>query len=326
MTSPNPHSPYNPILQGPVLPTLLRLAAPNIALILGQAAASFVESYFIGRLGTDALAGSALVFPLLMLMQMMSAGGMGGGISSAVARALGRKSVSDAEALGLHAVVIALVLGGLFSLCLIPGGAAVYRAMGGSGAVLEAAVEYSNWVFAGAVFVWLLNSLASVLRGAGNMLAPALVIVGGVFVLVPLSAILIFGWGPLPALGIAGAGIALSLYYAIGSAILAALLVRGHSGIRLSFACSLRWPHFREILRVGAYSILTNIVTNLSVVVATVFVGRFGPAALAGFGLGTRLEYLQVPISFGVGTALVAMIGRAVGAGDFKREIGRAHV
>src|SRR5271156_4972236 len=163
------------LIEGPIAATLIRLAAPNMVVMLAQSAVGLIEAYFIGKLGTDALAGVALVFPLLMLMQMMSAGAMGGGISSAIARALGAGRRADADALVLHALVIALVFGLTFTVALIFGGRSLYAAMGGDGASLEAAMIYSHVVFAGAILVWLFNSLANVIRGTGNMLVPALV-------------------------------------------------------------------------------------------------------------------------------------------------------
>src|SRR5947209_20290913 len=83
------------LLEGPIATTLVRLAAPNVLVMVVQAAVGLIETYFVARLGTDALAGVALVFPVLMLMQMMSAGAMGGGISSAIARALGAGRRAD---------------------------------------------------------------------------------------------------------------------------------------------------------------------------------------------------------------------------------------
>jgi len=163
------------LLEAPIGPTLLRLAMPNMLVMVAQAAVGLVETYFIGKLGTDALAGVALVFPVVMLMQMMSAGAMGGGIASSIARALGAGRRADANALALHALVIALGLGAAFTIGVVGGGRWVYHAMGGSGRALEAALTYSNWVFAGAVLVWLFNSLGAVLRGTGNMAFPAAV-------------------------------------------------------------------------------------------------------------------------------------------------------
>src|SRR5262249_42346965 len=149
-------------------------------------------------------AGVTLVFPVVMLMQMMSAGAMGGGISSAVARALGAGRHADADALGLHALAIAVLFGLAFMLAALGGGRWLYVAMGGSGASLAAALTYSNVIFAAAILVWIFNSLANVIRGTGNMAVPATITCVGAAALIPLSPCLIFGWGPFPRLGIAG--------------------------------------------------------------------------------------------------------------------------
>jgi Na+-driven multidrug efflux pump len=102
VVSPAAEGRYDPrtraLIEGPIAITLLRLAAPNVLVMLAQTSVGLVETYFIGKLGTDPLAGVALVFPVLMLMQMMSAGAMGGGISSAISRALGSGRRADAGA------------------------------------------------------------------------------------------------------------------------------------------------------------------------------------------------------------------------------------
>jgi putative MATE family efflux protein len=304
------------LIEGPIAPTLVRLAAPNVLVMLAQASVGLIEIYFIGRLGTDALAGVALVFPVVMLMQMMSAGAMGGGISSAIARALGGARRADADALVLHAIVIALAFGLAFSVALLASGPRLYAAMGGSGASLAAAISYSNVVFAGAILVWLFNSLANVIRGTGNMAFPAIVTVSGVAVLIPLSPCLIFGLGPFPRLGVVGGALAVVLYYAVGSVVLVAYLRSARSVVRLTFtAMRFRWFLFRDILRVGLVAALITVQTNLTIGIATSLVGAFGPAAIAGYGTGSRLEYLLIPLVFGLGGPLVAMVGTNIGAG-----------
>ena len=192
---------------------LLRMAWPNILIMLAQASTGLIETFWVARLGTDALAGMALVFPVVMLMQTISAGAMGGGISAAIARALGRGSRDDADALVLHAVVINIALGLVFSTIMLAFGRPIFQALGGTGGELEAALLYSNVVFAGNVLLWVMNGLASAIRGTGNMLVPAIVICVGVVFLVPISPVLIFGWGPIPALGVAGGGTAIVAFY-----------------------------------------------------------------------------------------------------------------
>jgi len=267
------------------------------------------------------------VFPAVMLMQMMSAGAMGGGIASSIARALGAGRRADADALALHALVIALGFGAAFTLGVLGGGHWLYQAMGGSGASLDAALVYSNWVFAGAALFWLFNSLAAVIRGTGNMALPAVVTCAGVVILVPLSPALIFGWGPFPALGIAGGAVALVSYYALGCLALAAYLWSGRSVLRPQLrAGRFRWPLFRDILRVGAVAALVTIATNLTIIIGTSLVGEFGPAAIAGYGTGARLEYLLVPLVFGLGGPLVAMVGTSIGAGRSERALRTAWI
>jgi putative MATE family efflux protein len=310
------------LIEGPIAATLIGLAAPNMVVMLAQTSVGLVETYFVGKLGTAALAGVALVFPMVMLMQMMSAGAMGGGISSAIARALGAGRRADADALALHAAVIAFVFGTTFTATFLAGGRALYGAMGGSGASLNAALTYSNVVFAGAILIWLFNSLANVVRGSGNMAVPAAVTCAGVVVLIPLSPCLIFGLGPLPRLGVAGGAVAVLIYYAVGSLVLAAYLRTPRSIVRLAVkGVPLRWPLFRDILRVGLVAALITVATNLTIAITTALVGVFGAAAIAGYGVGSRLEYLLIPLVFGLGGPLVAMVGTSVGAGRRERAL-----
>jgi MATE family, multidrug efflux pump len=315
------------LLDGPILATLLRLATPNVLVMFVQASVGLIETYFVAKLGTDALAGVALVFPVLMLMQMMSAGAMGGGISSAVARALGAGRRTEADALVFHALIIAGGFGLLFMLSILGCGRWLYSTMGGTGASLTAALTYSDVLFTGAILVWTFNSLASAIRGTGNMVVPALVTCAGAIALIPLSPCLIFGWGPFPEFGIAGGAVAVIAYYAAGTIVFATYLWSGRSVVRLSFHNTrLRWSLFREILRVGAVAALITVQTNLTIAIAMGFVGRFGPAAIAGYGTGSRLEYLLVPLVFGLGAPLVAMVGTNIGAGQRDRALRAAWV
>jgi putative MATE family efflux protein len=287
-----------------------------------QSAIGLIETYFVAKLGTDALAGVALVFPLFMVVQMVSAGAMGGGILSSVARALGSNRREDANILAWHAVAIAVGLGVLTTAAAFAGGPALYALMGGRDGLLAAALTYSNIVFAGAIPLWLYNSLAAVIRGTGNMRVPATVTGLGALVLIPLSPALIFGLGPLPRLGIAGGAAAVVLFYVIGSAVFAFYLWAGRGLLRpAGRPPALAWAPTREILRVGGASALVSITTNVSIATATGLAGGFGPAAVAGYGTGARLEYLLVPLVFGLGAPLAAMVGTAIGAGRRDRAL-----
>jgi putative MATE family efflux protein len=310
------------LLEAPIVPTIMRLAMPNVVVMVMQSAIGLIETWFVAKLGTDALAGMALVFPLLMVIQMISAGAMGGGILSSVARALGSGRRDDANTLAWHAVAIALVLGVLTTALAFAGGPKLYALMGGRDGSLAAALTYSNIVFAGAILVWLYNSLAGVIRGTGNMMVPASVTMLGAIVLIPISPALIFGLGPLPRLGIAGGAVAVVAFYAVGSAIFAYYLWSGRGVLRPGLRPpALRWAPTRDILRVGAVASLVSLTTNISIATATGLTGVFGPAAVAGYGTGARLEYLLVPLMFGIGAPLAAMTGTAIGAGQRERAL-----
>ena len=298
------------LLAAPVVPALLRLSAPGALLVAFQTAVSVADTYFVGRLGTAPLAGLALVFPLVMLLQMTSAGAMGGGVSSAIARALGSGDAPGARRIVVHALLIALAMALAFTLAVLALGPAMYRLLGGSGASLAHALQYSDVLFAGAVSVWLANTLSSVLRGTGNMTLPAAALIGAALLHVALSALLVRSHG------IAGAAIAYVSGFAVAAAAMAAVLFRRSSALR-PHAADLRldWRVLREILRVGAPSVLSSLQTVLTAVLLTGFVGRHGVAALAGYGVGLRLEMLQIPLVFAVGQAMVVLVGTHVGAG-----------
>lgn len=310
------------LLEAPIGATLLRLAAPNVVVMVVQSSIGLIETYFVAKLGTDALAGMALVFPILMLVQMVSAGAMGGGILSAVARALGSDRLTEAGELTWYAVAIALALGIATTAAALLAGPWLYALMGGTGGSLASATTYSNIVFAGAVLLWLFNSLAAVIRGSGNMIVPASVTAAGAVVLIPLSPALIFGWAFLPRFGIAGGAVAILLYYFVGTIFFAWFLWSGRSVVRPSARPTRpRWAPMRDILRVGAISSIISLSTNLSIGTATAFAGRFGAAAVAGYGTGARLEYVLVPLVFGLGTPIATMVGTAIGAGRRERAL-----
>jgi Na+-driven multidrug efflux pump len=163
------------LLGAPVLPTLVRMAAPNVLVMLAQTSVGIIESYF-------------------------------------VARALGRGRREQAAELAWYALLAALALGALTTVLALPGGPALYRLLGGRGEALDAALTYSHIVFGGALLVWIFNRLAAVIRGTGDMLLPTIVVMIGAAALLPLSPALIFGWGPLPRMGVAGGAVAVLLY------------------------------------------------------------------------------------------------------------------
>lgn len=310
----------NPFLEGPILPSLLKLAAPTILVMAVQSLLTLIEVYFVSSLGTDAVAGVTLVFPVQMVMISVASGAIGGGVSSAIARAMGAGKKEEASTLALHAFVLAIAFGLVFTIANWLCAPALFRALGGSGAVLDAALSYSNMLFSGAVFAWIVALLPAALRGGGNAKVPAAITLGVALVTVPLSPLLIVGWGPVPSLGVAGAALAVVMHCVVSGVLMVRYMRSGKSNVALPFSFrTIERRFFAAILRVGGLSILGTVQANLTVILVTAVVGYFGAQAIAAYGIASRLDYILMPMVFGLGTAVLAMVGMNVGAGNLER-------
>lgn len=310
------------MLHAPLLPTLFRLATPNVMGLFAMTIVIGYDGYILGLVGADALAGIALVFPLSMLMLQMSAGGIGGATTAAVARALGAGRRENASRLAQQALLISALLAVLFMVLMLGAGRSIFGAMGGKGAALDAALAYSNALFTGAAVIWFTNVLAAVVRGAGNMLLPSLLLVATALLHLALAPLLVFGWGPVQGIGVAGAAVSTLTVNALSAVVMVAYLLRRDGAVHLQRTPW--WPRlslWRDILRVGLPASLSPVISNASIAVATAFVGHYGTAALAGYGVAARLEYILVPIAFGFGTALTAMVATNMGAGQSVRAV-----
>lgn len=311
---------FERLLRGPIAPTLARLSAPNIATAAAMTLTTFADAWFVGRLGVTALASVALVYPVQALMQMMSAGAMGGGVSSAVARALGAGRTGRVGAIVLHAGLIALAMAALYVLAAAVFARPLFALLGGRGAVLDGAVAYAQIAFGGGVAMWLANTFASVLRGTGNMSAPARILISCGLLQIALSGALTLGWGPFPALGLRGPATALVAGFGVAALVMAGVLFAGRDGVRIRLAgIALQAELFRDILKVGGVACGNALLTIATILIVTRLIAGHGAAALAGYGLGSRLELMLIPISFGIGGALTATVGANFGARQFVR-------
>jgi putative MATE family efflux protein len=308
------------MLVGPIVPTILALAAPNVLNVAMQSLVSISDSWFVSQLGIVDLAALALVFPTQMALGQMSAGAMGGGISSSVARALGSGDRAAAEAAAAHALVIALGMAALFAVVFVGFGRTIYGALGGSGRALDGAEAFASVLFLGCAAHWIANSMASVLRGTGDMKTPGYALVLGSALQIPLTGALTLGWFGLPRLGIRGPATAAVICFTLSAIWMLTRLIGPKATVRLSWpGGGFRWKSFRDILKVGLVACLVVILTNGTVLLVTGLIGRAGDSAIAGYGIGSRLEYMLVPISFGIGATLTALVGTNIGARQHAR-------
>jgi putative MATE family efflux protein len=306
----------NALLTSPILPTLLRLALPNVVAMFGSTLVAVAETAYIGRLGIVPLAAIALAFPFTMLMQTTSAGAIGGSVSSAISRALGADNVDRANALAWHAATIGIIGGLSFTVMMLLFGRALFALLGGGGAVLDEATGYATVLFSGAIAIWLVNTLASILRGTGNMRVPSMTLLVVAVLQVICGGALGLGIGGMPRFGMVGVASGQLIAYAIGTGFLIWYLASGRSPLTLNLSTfTLRKNMFADILKVGAISCLSPVQTVLTIVVFTKIITGFGVAALAGYGIGARLEFLLIPVAFAFGVASTPMVGMAIGAG-----------
>src|SRR5262245_14535331 len=172
--------------------------------MVAQTFVAIAETFIFGRLGTEALAGFALVFPFMMMMTMMAAGGMGGGVAAAMARAVGGSRIEDARALVIHALALGAVLAMLFTLLAWTVLPLLYGLLGGEGRSLDNALTYSHVLFTGALVIWANFFLSALLRGGGDAATPGRYMLFSSIAQVPLSYVLALGIGEWPGLGMAG--------------------------------------------------------------------------------------------------------------------------
>jgi putative MATE family efflux protein len=308
------------LLTGPILPLLLRFALPNMIAMLAVALAAMAETGYVGQFGPSALAGMALVFPFVMLQTMLSAGAMGGGVSSAVSRALGAGDSQRANVLAVHALWIGILAGTIFMVLMEVWGPWFMATLGGKGEALAQAVAYSEVAFAGSIFIWVVNTLSSVIRGSGNMRVPSVTLVLIAIAQVFIGGALGLGWLSWPPLGMQGVAAGGVLANCAGALFLWAYLSAGHGKVKLRMRSTrLVSQHLLDILRVGAIACISPFQTVLTILILTRLVTSFGTEALAGYGIGTRLEFLLVPIAFAIGVASVPLVGMAIGAGNYQR-------
>jgi len=310
------------MLEASALPLLLTLASPNALAFIVQACVNMTEVWYVGQLGTVALAAMALVFPLLMLMQMLANGAMGGAVTGTIARALGGGQRDKAERLIWHALMIALAAGFGFLVLVLLVMDPLLALMSSNIEVLRESKRYLIILFSGCPLLWTMALLTSVFRGMGNMRFPAFLMVAGAFIQIPLSGALVLGWFGVQSMGVSGAAVSIVTIATISTLVLVLGLLRKSSVLQLRLKqCAPKRELFNEILHIGLPSALSPVFTIATISGLNILVGSFGVAALAGYGVASRIEFLVIPLVFGLGVAMNTLVGTNLGAGKIKRAV-----
>ena len=307
-------------LTKPIIPLLIRMSAPNTIAFFIQSLVVLTEVWFISRLGTNSLAAVALAFPLLMITQTMSGGALGGAITSAIARSMGADDIEKAERLIWHSIIISLGGAISFLILFLLFGKQLLFLLGGRGEILQESYAYCSILFFGGILLWLSGSLSAVLRGMGNMRFPATLMVITSSIQVILSGGFILGWFGFPKLGVPGAAVAVLISSALMvTVILFKLRSKSIPASLRKERFQLRKILFNNIFEVAIPASLSPLLVVGTILVLTGLVGRFGTEALAGYGIGSRVEFLMIPLIFGIGTAMTSIVGANIGALNIDR-------
>lgn len=304
---------------GPVAPTLARLAAPMLAAMLAMVGFNIADTFFIGRLGTEPLAAISFTFPVIVVVSSIALG-LGIGTSSAIARAIGRGDRDRVRRLTTDALVlvfgVVLVLAAVGMATVRP----LFTALGAEPHVVRLIADYMEIWYLGVPVVVIPMVGNGAIRATGDTRTPAAIMLLAMVVNLGLDPLFIFGLGPVPALGLRGAAIATVGSRAI--TLVAALLILHRRERMLCFerpALADVLESWRSILYVGLPAALTNLIVPASMAFVTRFVAAFGVAAVAGFGVATRLEMVPLMVINALGSVLVPFVGQNWGAGEVAR-------
>ncbi len=298
------------------LRAVLSLALPTTGVMVVGAVSNVLHTYFVSRLGATGIAAVSLVFPISLIAAAMMGGGIGSGIASAIAQQLGRGRPAEANEVAEHAFLISLVVSIVFTLGLCLGAPALFRLMGGSGEVLTGASLFGRVLFGGSIVTFGISTFDSILRAEGNVRVPSIGAMVSLTLQVVFTPIFMFVLG----MGLAGAAVATIAGQVLGAIPRARHILTGRGAVRPRILpARIRAGPIADILRVGVPASLATFANYLGLMLLTAIVTRYGTHEIAAFGLGTRLDFLILTLAFGVGSAVLTLVGLARGAGDLQK-------
>jgi len=311
------------ILSGPILKTLLKLSIPNIIAMSFHTAFNFVDRLFVSRLGELEFGALGMAFTVQSVLIAIGSG-TGIGTASLIARYIGAGKQREANNAAEHTLLIILLLAVLISLCgplLAP---SFFRLLGASEAMLPYILGYINIILYGSFFQLFTMIGNGILRGEGNTVTPMRVMVSGTLINIVLDPVLIFGLGPLPALGVRGAALATVAGRAVSSAILAVALFKGRNIVRLESLRDVRLFRFdtgiiRGIFGVGGPTVVSHLTHSLGLSLLFVIIRPYGDMAKAAFTMGFTYQQIAILPLIGLASGNMTMTGQNYGARNMER-------
>lgn len=307
------------LTEGSITRSLIRLSVPIVFANILQTAYQLIDTFWVGRLGAEAVAAVSLSFPIIFLLISLGGGLVIAG-SILVAQYTGQRDQKTTDHVAGQTLIVMLACSAVLSvggwLC----APAIMKLMGAGESVTAAAVVYLRITFSGLVFFYGYFVFQSLMRGVGDVTTPLYIVLGTVLLNLVLDPIFILGFGPIPAFGIRGAAITTVLTQALAAITGIMILFSGKYGIRLRAKDLYPDPAIiRKIIRLGVPASLEQSTRALGLMVMTVLVSGFGTTAIAAYGIGIRvLSFVLIP-ALGFSLATSTLIGQNIGAGKMDR-------
>lgn len=306
------------LLEGPIALTLLRKTLPVIGGMIAMMSFNLVDTWFISRLGTEPLAAVSFTFPVVFTVISLAIG-MGIGTSAVVARRLGQGDLDAVRRRATDAGLLALAVGLVMTLLGLATLEPLFRLLGADDTLMPHIRDYMGIWYLGAAAVIVPRVLNSILRAHGNTVTQGLMMALAAGVNVLLDWWLIFGVGPFPAMGVAGAALATVLSWGL----MAVALAFQRELRELFDPVGLTWrgllASWRELGRIAGPAAITSVFTPIAMGLLTRIVAGHGHDAVAGFGVGTRIEAIAQIAVLGLSMTLSPLVSQNAGAGQHER-------
>ncbi len=305
--------------EDPIWRLLFRFSGPAIISMTVASTYNLIDAIFVGRLGADALAAMSVTFPLLLSFIAL-ASGTGVGATSLISRSLGAGEKINADRAACVAITLCLILSALIALVCLPNIKPILTVLGAKGSVLSLAEDYASVLIKCVIFTCLSMILGNIIRAEGNPVFSSSVMVCSSIANIILDPLFIFGLGPFPAMGIAGAAVATVIAQAISTIVYLGYLLSNRAGYEFRISYFLPYPKIVfEIYRIGVASIVRSGVQFIVMGVVNRIAASHGVITLALIGVLVRMgRFVQMP-AIGIGQGLLPLIGYNFGAGKTKR-------
>jgi len=310
------------LLNGAIRPTLTRMTVPMMLGIVSLMLFNLADVYFVGQLGIDPLAALGFTFPVSFSIVSLAIG-FGIGTSATLARLIGAGQQAEAGALSTDNLLMTALIVALISLGLQQLIDPIFGLMGAGPELLPLIDSYMSIWFVGSVFLVVNMVGNSSMRASGDTKTPAKLMAFSSVLNLILDPLLIFGYGPIPALGIEGAAIASVIAWAITTLIILHVLFhRARMLVIQPLVLSRILGHWRQVMKIGLPAALSNMMTPIANAVLTGLVAVHGAEAVAAFGVGNRLESISLLVCLALSMTLPPFISQNYGAQQVDRVVG----